>query len=194
MLQQTVQNTTKHFSVVLRKVLQHWCSAWKDFLQLEAKFTAVKAFAGVHCQSNFNNTQKRPLPFHQRKVADICSVLIDPQPGDGGAIAAWCPKAADLDQEAGIDLGRSQSKQLAEAIGPKLFWPSQVHCSVGGGDPLKAGAVNMTCGGSQDNGEHKMLLMTDSYLKANCQQKSWSTLYCVTVKKHCKNISDLAHR
>ena len=123
MLEQTVQNTTKYFWVVLRKVLQHWCSAWKAFLQLEANFTAVKAFIGVHFQSNFNNSQNRPLPFHQRKVADICSVLIDPRSGDGGAIAAWCPKAADLDQdqEAGIDLDRSQSKQLEEAIGPKLF-------------------------------------------------------------------------
>ena len=72
-------------------------------------------------QSNFNTAQNQPLPFHERKVADICSVLIDPQPVDSGAIAAWCPKAADLDQEAGIDLDRSQSKQLVEAIGPKLF-------------------------------------------------------------------------
>ena len=72
-------------------------------------------------QSNFNTAQNQPLPFHERKVADICSVLIDPRSGDGSAIAAWCPKAADLDQEAGIDLDRSQSKQLVEAIGPKLF-------------------------------------------------------------------------
>ena len=186
MLQQTVQNTTKYFWVVLRKVLQHWCSAWKDFLQLEAKFTAVKAFAGVHCQSNFINTQKRPLPFHQRKVADICSVLIDPQSGDSSAIAAWCLRAADLDQEAGIDLDRSQSKQLKEAIGPKLFWPEPGPQLRGRRWPSQGRAVNMTCGGSQDNGKHKMLLMTDSNLKANCQQKSWSPLYCVTVKKHCK--------
>ena len=123
MLQQMVQNTANYFWVVLRKVLQHWCSAWKAFLQLEANFTAVKALVGLHFQSNFNNTQKQPLSSHQRKVADICSVLIDPRSGDGGAIAAWCPKAADLDQEAGIDLDRSQSKQLVEAIGPKLFWP-----------------------------------------------------------------------
>ena len=44
--------------------------------------------ARVQFQSNFNTAQNQPLPFHERKVADICSVLIDPQPVDGGAIAA----------------------------------------------------------------------------------------------------------